>query len=370
MGLAREVGVPVCLPEPVEAELAAQFMRTFAAANAEISQAWRAMQGVFRRANAVPGGGPHNPTAGEARAAYERAVTAARQAHHLVQIARSERPVAGYFEQALAQSPPFDSEGRGFKDAVILMSVIDDLHRRAPASGLLVTRDADFRGVEALAESLGVRLIVRNADDAVGILRRRLDAAARASYAAAERQALELAQRELATLGQFITDNLAVSSAVLADPAEQLIRFLGVHISSIKGVQSDPPFSALESGERTKLTFTMRVHLHADVMPIPETLVPPATVKVGDTLATAAETKDRLVQILLAQEVRAQRGQKVVLRQVEIDADAVRTADGFEGLTPVAVRLKDSSVLEQIQDLLAPVQEQLNAGESLNREQR
>jgi hypothetical protein len=34
--LAREVGVRECLPEPVEAELAAQFMRRFLAADGEI----------------------------------------------------------------------------------------------------------------------------------------------------------------------------------------------------------------------------------------------------------------------------------------------------------------------------------------------
>ncbi len=96
--LARAIGLTVCLPEPVEAELAAQFMRRFAAADEKITQAWGAVEGVFRLANAVPGGAPRRPTAGEARVAYERAVIAARQAHQLAQVARSERPLSEYFE--------------------------------------------------------------------------------------------------------------------------------------------------------------------------------------------------------------------------------------------------------------------------------
>jgi hypothetical protein len=115
---------------------------------------------------------------------------------------------------------------------------------------------------------------------------------------------------------------------VLADPAEQLIRFLGVYVWSIKGVQSDPPFSVLAPRQRAKLTFTLRV------------------------------------QLLVAQKLRSQRGQKLVLRQVELDAEVVRTADGFENLTPVAARLKEMSILEQVQDLLTPIQELPNPGES------
>ncbi len=241
------------------------------------------------------------------------------------------------------------------------MSVIDDLLRRAPASGLLVTRDTDFRGVEALAEGLGVQVIVRNVDDAVAILRRRLDAVARASYASAERQALELAQRELAILTQFIAENLEVSSSVLAEPAEQLIRFIGVDIASIKAVQADPPFSLLAPGQPVKLTFTLRAQLHADVMPIPETLVPATTVKVGDSMTAPTDPSDRLVYLIMARKFR--RGQKLVLRQVELDAEAVRTAGSFEKLNPIAVRLKDVSMLEQLQDVLGPGLESPSPGD-------
>jgi hypothetical protein len=60
--LAREVGLPVCLPEPVEAELAAQFMRVFDEADQKISSAWREVEGIFRRVNAVPDSAPHRAT--------------------------------------------------------------------------------------------------------------------------------------------------------------------------------------------------------------------------------------------------------------------------------------------------------------------
>ena len=144
--------------------------------------------------------------------------------------------------------------------------MIDNLRRREVPRGLLVTRDRDFEGVGVVAQRLGAQLIVRNLDDAVAILRRRLGAAARENYAMAEKQALGLADRELARFSQFITDNLEVPSNVLADPAEQLLRFLGVHVTAIKGVQADPSFSALETGDR-KSTRLNSSHIQKSRMP-------------------------------------------------------------------------------------------------------
>lgn len=226
---------------------------------------------------------------------------------------RSERPLAEYFDLALAQSPPFDAEGRGFKDALILCSVIDDLRRRN-VRGLLVTRDKDFQGTETLAQRLGAQLIIRNVDEAASILHRRLSAAARDAYAAAEREALALARQELARLSQFITENLEVPSRVLADPAEQLLRFLGVQVTGVKGVQADPLFSAMRTGDRVKVTYTFGVQLLADVMPIPATLIPPTTVKVGGSVTPSAE--------------------------------------GFENLAPVAVRLKERDLIAEIREIV------------------
>lgn len=111
--LAREVGLPVCLPEPVEAELAAQFMRAFTEADEKILSAWREVQGLFRRLNALPEGAPHRPAAGEARASYERAVAGTREAHRLVQVGRSERPLGEYFDLALERSSANMRNNRG-----------------------------------------------------------------------------------------------------------------------------------------------------------------------------------------------------------------------------------------------------------------
>lgn len=349
--LAHDVGLIVCLPEPVEAELAAQFMRDLAAINDKITSNWRGVEGLFRRVNAVPEGAPHRPTAGDARAAYERAVIATCRAHGLERIARSERPLGDYFDLALAQSPPFDADGRGFKDSVVLMSVIDDLCRREIQRGLLVTRDKDFQGIEALVERRGVQLIVRNVDEAVSILRRRLNAADQATYAAAERQALALAQQELSGIVTFISDNLEVPSTVLAEPAEQLLRFLGVHVTTIRGAQADPPFGAQPHGARVKLTYKLRVQLLADVMPIPATLISPRTVKVGGDVSSTSEAENRLVQLMMAREIHARQGHKLVIRDVELDAEATRAADGFENLTPVGVRLKERDLLAEIREI-------------------
>ena len=54
----------------------------------------------------------------------------------------------------------------------------------------------------------------------------------------------------------------------------------------------------------------------------------------------------------MAQELHSKQGHKLVLRNVELDAEAVRTADGFEDLTPLAVRLKELDLFAEIREIV------------------
>lgn len=337
--LARENNISVCLPEPVEAELRAQFTRAFTEADQKISQALRDMESVFRRVDAQPEETTRRPTVEAALAAYDRAVNTIRGAHGLVQIGRSARVLDEYFDLAISQTAPFDVQGRGFKDTVILMSVIDDvLRRRRP--GLLVTSDRDFNGGEDIAARLGAQLIVRTAEASIDILRRRLAFTARVTYARAERDALTLLGAHRSQLIRFVEGNLEVSADLLASPAEQLLGFRGVEIQAIKDVQSDPAFSVLGKGQRAKLTFRISVALIAQVMPIPETIRSSGMVKVGDSIPPRTD-QDRLVNLLVAHEIANSQGPKNVWQMIEVDAEATRTPDGFEDLTFLAVRMSD-----------------------------
>jgi hypothetical protein len=353
--LVQEVGLTLCLPEPVEAELNAQFMRDFTEIDGEILRAWTALERLFRRANASPSGTPHRPAEAEARQAYDRAVDTAIATHQLTRSSRSLRELDEYFQLALNQTPPFNKGGGGFKDALILLSVIDDLLGRGASAGLLVTRDGDFKEAEALAARLGATLLVRNTDAAIELLKRRLDAVARASYAAGEGQALALAESELPQLADFIRANLEVPSSVLAQPAEELLSFAAIDIVSVEAVQSDPAFSILTVGQSARLTFRLRISLIAEVAPIPETLRPATNVRVGDTLTTEPPSaRDQLVELLVAQEVRSSgRHRKDVTKNVELDAEATKTEDGFGSLAPIAVRLTEMSLIQELAAMMS-----------------
>ena len=106
----------------------------------------------------------------ELAAAYDAAEerTVARWGMRVCDI--TSRDAAAFFQLALDQRPPFGPEkDTGYKDAVILFSVIDDLIAR-PESALLVAEDRDFKGVNLsnLLTTTGAELTV---DSAAGVQR-------------------------------------------------------------------------------------------------------------------------------------------------------------------------------------------------------
>jgi len=61
-------------------------------------------------------------------------------------VPHTTRPVSELFNMAVARTAPFADTGAGFRDAVIYLSLVDEMHRRGFESAILVTSDTDFRG--------------------------------------------------------------------------------------------------------------------------------------------------------------------------------------------------------------------------------
>lgn len=174
--LAALCGVQNCIPEPVIKEAEEHWLRQMNDSITKLTNAKREMN---------KSSGPvqceiklDHPTIGELMEEYRKQVGNAVKEYDIIRTPFTRRETAEIFGFATRYIQPFahKSEGRGFQDAVILLSILDHLGWSADAAGLFVTSDEDFAGVTFEPFTPGfdpARLKVLGLEDAVDYLSKR-----------------------------------------------------------------------------------------------------------------------------------------------------------------------------------------------------
>ncbi len=115
------------------------------------------------------------------------------------------------FRAANEQALPVESEGKGFKDAVIFCSVLEDLAGTSYERAILITDDAklanarpDHFGFEGLDAALDTMSL----EDGVSFLRSEIDRSENEAWERDQEVATEAARRDLSKLVEYVERNL------------------------------------------------------------------------------------------------------------------------------------------------------------------
>ncbi|HUP80546.1 MAG TPA: PIN domain-containing protein, partial [Pirellula sp.] len=165
MNQAEKLGFPLCLPEIVNQELEGHWLRAtvedWTTANAKIDQLNKRGRSIaiFERLAPLPG-------EDELRNRVAQLASNFTARFKIVPI--TSRSLQEFVTLAIERGATFKDEGRGFQDAVILCSVLDEMIANQLGAAVLVTQDAAFGSGSAnkLINSAGVVLkIVSTLDD-------------------------------------------------------------------------------------------------------------------------------------------------------------------------------------------------------------
>jgi hypothetical protein len=111
---------------------------------------------------------------------------------------------------------PFDESGRGFRDAIILDSIVADLHRRPDTRGIFVSKDSDFDLKRAnLALSVGTLTIMKTLDELNDWIDKQLDTKVRDDLAAQEAALRQVVESKRHIFAEFLAANLVLSQSDL-----------------------------------------------------------------------------------------------------------------------------------------------------------
>jgi hypothetical protein len=199
---------------------------------------------------------------------YLKAVNALKRKYGLSTGRFTGRAVSEIFAMATVRHPPFkqNKEDVGFRDAVIFLSVVDDLMATKNQVGALVALDEAFhdsRIVEFAARS-GVELqVFRSVKDVFDSLVQDAATYVRAKWDAATAEVQRTLESRLTEIEKFISENLEVPASNLVKGA-RVVAVPRIEALGVGDVRVPNPMAA-RGLERVRLSFDVRVRVHAKI---------------------------------------------------------------------------------------------------------
>jgi len=155
------------------------------------------------------------------------------------------------FHMAISHEPPFSEEGKGFQDAVILLSVLDDLSHFPDTTGALLTadKDLDCQQIRDLIARFSVDLKVSNSvDKFLEFLKLHLEEYLRRDWDQDEKSAAAELYRQKKTIEEFICTGLNREPELLAPfidyykgVPQEVPRVIGVEVLEPTAPFTPPP---------------------------------------------------------------------------------------------------------------------------------
>ena len=329
--LAHFIDIPLFVPEPVEIELEEAWVRDFREKTASIGSRHRDLG--KHTANIVEVGAvPDVPNEAAGREAYRRVAAATKGETGIESIPTTTRPIRYFVELAARRRRPFNEKGHGFRDSVILSTIL----AHAPAHDIdhcaLVTLDSDFEGPEVQAdfEAAGVHLHIYSVNQLVDALNEGLEAANREDVAREHAAARSTIEGNRADIERAIGDRLIVFDFDLRPPVFMgtVRRLERIEVGKILSIQTPFPIPAGE--ERVAVSFEAEVKLHS--LGESYNVKPPQQMKVGEE----PKAPDPDAPFMLTEPI-------VVTQTAEVETTAIRTADGrYRDIQVEAAKLKRS----------------------------
>jgi hypothetical protein len=199
-------------------------------------------------------------------------------------IAITSRPISQLFRMAARHEAPFKEEGSGFQDAIIYLSVIDDLAQGSEHIGALVSQDSIFKTKKdelvGLAKSSSVELnLYHSVQEITEVLRTRLRTEMIKDWEDRNRLVANALNRRLKEIERFVSENLEISEAEFG-LGVKLVEFKGFRIKEMTNIQT-PVIRKPDEPEKISFDLELEIDVAAEKRLIPA--VPPAPrVRVGE----------------------------------------------------------------------------------------
>lgn len=261
----RSANIAAFIPIGVEIELERKWHRELTERISKAKSAAQAVEAHFDGVRDVSV--PFDlPDGGGALDEYRRAVEELKGKHGMRTVPFTARPLSEIFEMAALRHPPF-KQGKddvGFRDAVIFLSVVDDLVAAKGQVGALVSRDDAFHDpkVVEFATRAGAQLqLFRSVEMLFDSLMHEVADYVGAQWKATTADVQRRLQARLHDIEKFITDTLEVpewgfglGTGVIAVPRIDAIAVVSVRL----------PIE-LRSVERVRWSFDVQAKLHVKI---------------------------------------------------------------------------------------------------------
>lgn len=267
--MAKTQKVEIIIPLAVEAELEERWVREVEKARNEMTAR---VDNFNRHTKSIsPPIKGVMPSAEELRRQYREKIEAMKKRMQIAGIPLSNRSLQSVYEMAIKLTPPFEEKGVGFKDTIILLSVIDHLEANADRQGAFIAQDQIFAKapIAELCSSAKDRIqFYKEPKKLVDVLLERMAKPLVDSWRADRRAIEAILDQKRDELKRFIEANLEVDTYQLPDPGViDLIK--SVEVSEIHKNTLNPPFPRPENGKEAQITFDVDVILHVVVSRMP-----------------------------------------------------------------------------------------------------
>jgi hypothetical protein len=255
-------------------------------------------------------------------------------------VSATTRPLSEFIKWAIYREVTFEDAGKGFQDAVIYCTVLDDMKFKKLNEAVLVTGDKAFQFESAtqLAKGLGVKLnIVNSIDDLETMLKTYLNSIIRAYLDKESQQLREALDACKQNIQEFLVENLTFSSYELG-LFRTVKKVESLEVTSIENVHSTFGLTdaVKENGkQKIKVSADVKIRLVLDVEPLSAS--EPERLKIGGGKVPASEiARPSLGAIFLAVQ------DKIREVIVVVEADAMKAEAGYSDFQFTGARLKPS----------------------------
>ncbi len=265
--ITASIKIPVFLPAGVEVELQQRWRR-------DLEEKVGAMRSKVQALEAHFGGVQDTsisvdvPDPAKALADYRGAVDTVKRKYGISTVPFTTRSAAEIFQMAADRHPPF-KEGKedvGFRDAVIFLSVLDDLLGAKGHTGALVARDQAFhdpRIIEFSARA-GVELqVFRSVEAVFDSLMEEAAAYVRQNWGETAAQAQRSLETRLPDIAKFISETLEIPEWAFV-PGSRVVAVPRIEAVGIRDVRVPNPLEA-RGIERLRLSFDVQVKVDVKI---------------------------------------------------------------------------------------------------------
>jgi len=248
---------------------------------------------------------------------------------------------------AINHHPPFEEGDKGFKDTIILFSVLEHLKKVGSESGSLIARDHIFHedAILELAKKQGLKLkVIETVEQLSKEVEKIVGGVLREAYKLEQQNAARALGTIYPKIRDFISGNIAFETGdfyiMNRKVGGEIIRIDKIEVKKIKNVitaRLKDLLTRVTKGGKVPISFDVEIKLYVDVIKQPSTAyLPPTSVKVGEPVPTPFYRA--LMEVFTKEKSEPTTTTETLDLDVLVEATAEIINDEYNNIEPISVR--------------------------------